>query len=290
MDTEIPFLLTVEFDGGPELKRTVARLQITARKFGFKPLWLIGARALSHPADLEPMARWQAEGEAEIGAWLLAAEVPPLVDLGPSAEGRWPALTDFPESVMDEKLTWFTETLERVAGRRPVSIRTSRASVDDRYYTLLAKHGYKVDLTVVPHAKFVSADFSGYSEKAYLTPQGIFEIPRTVRRRRYGPFVEDLLILPGFPGWAARKLFPTLRCFRLRRGNGRVVRSLAKESLKTPPEHLDLRIAARDWSQGDALVRDLQRVLATVQATVTGVTAEEFLQRFKNQQLRNGLV
>ena len=289
MESDIPFLLTVEFDGGPELKRTAARLQITARKYGFKPVWLVGVNALAHAADLEPMARWQAEGEAEIGAWLLASDVPPLVELGPS-EGLRPALTDFPESVIEEKLVGFTDTLERATGRRPVTIRTSRPSVDDRYYALLAKHGYKIDLTVVPHAKFGTTDFTGYSEKAYLTPQGILEIPRTVRRRRYGPFVEDLLVLPGWPGMAARHFFPTLRCFRLRRGNRPVLRSLIREAVKTPPEYFDLRIAARDWKQGDALVRDLQHVLAAVQTSVVGLTAEEFLQRFKNQQLRKGLL
>ena len=123
MESDIPFLLTVEFDGGPELKRTAARLQITARKYGFKPVWLVGVNALAHAADLEPMARWQAEGEAEIGAWLLASDVPPLVELGPS-EGLRPALTDFPESVIEEKLVGFTDTLERATGRRPVTIRT----------------------------------------------------------------------------------------------------------------------------------------------------------------------
>ncbi len=290
MEQETPFLITVELNGGPDLKKAAARLQIVARKFGFKPTWLVGPRSLQHPDLLEPMVRWQAEGEADLGAWLPAGEVPPLVELGEKKPVQWPALTDFPESVMDEKMAWFTHAFETSVGRRPVTIRTSRASVDDRYYSLLAKHGYKIDLTVIPNAKFGPTDFSGYSEKAYMTPQGIFEVPRTVRRRRYGPLVEDLLVLPGVPGALARRIFPSLRCFRLRRRNRAVLQELIQESFKTPPEHLDLRISSRDWNQGESLVRELQRVLTAVQPLARSVTAEEYLLRFKNQQLRKGLV
>lgn len=290
MDTGIPFLLTIEFDGGGELLRHAARVQIIARKYGFKPLWLVGTEALRHPLALEPLARWQRDGEAEVGALLDAEAVPPLVDLGPLAEGRKPVLTDFPESVMDEKLTWLTTAIEQSLGRKPVSIRAVRPSVDDRYYTLLAKHGYKLDLTVVPHAKIGPSDFSGYSEKAYLTPQGILEVPRTVRRRKYGPFIEDLLLLPGILGQLARQIFPTLLCFRLRKGNKRALKVLTAEAARGGPGHLDLRISRRDWLRGDRLVRELERVLAGVQTGVQGLGAEEFLQRYKNEQLRKDLV
>jgi len=290
METGVPFLLTVEFNGGTELLRPASRLQLTARKYGFKPVWLVGVEALKHPAVLEPLARWQREGEAEVGGLLDPTTVPPLVDLGPLTEGRKPFFTDFPEKVMDEKLTWFAGSLESAMGHRAVSIRASRPSVDDRYYALLAKHGFKVDLTVVPHAKIDTSDFTGYSEKAYMTPQGIFEVPRTVRRRKYGPLIEDLLVLPGIPGRLARRLFPTLRCFRLRQGNATEIRFLVKESLKSPPEHLDLRVGTKDWARGEALLRDLERVLASVQTTARGVSAEEFLLLFKNEQLRKGLV
>lgn len=286
----IPFLLTLEFNGGPPGLRLAARAQITARKYGFKPTWLAGPEALLHPMALEPLARWQREGEAEVGSWLDAGTVPPLVDLGPPGSTRRPFLTDFPESVMDEKLSWFTSTLAQATGRNPVSIRVARPAVDDRYYGLLVKHGYRVDLTVVPHAKLETSDFTGYSEKPYLTPQGILEVPRTVRRRKFGPFVEDLLLLPGLPGVWARHLFPTLRCLRLRKGNRSVVRKIVQLSLRTPPEVLDLRVSATDWARGDALIRDLDRVLAGLRGRVTPLTAEEYHLRFKNQQLRKGLV
>jgi len=290
MEAGIPFLLTIEFNGGEELLRQAARLQIVARKYGFKPVWLVGVEALRHPTALEPLARWQRGGEAEVGVLLDAGLVPPLVDLGPLAEGRKPFLTDFPESIMDEKLAWFTTTLDQAMGRHPVVLRAARPSVDDRYYTLLAKHGYKVDLTVVPHAKVGPSDFTGYSEKAYLTPQGIFEVPRTVRRRKYGPLVEDLILLPGLLGSVTRWFFPTLLCFRLRKGNRKALRALATEATKGGPGHLDLRISTKDWARGDRLVRDLERVLASVQTSVQGLGAEEFLQRHKNEQLRKGLV
>lgn len=286
----IPFLLTVEFDGGTDLLKQAARLQILARKHGIRPTWLVGAEALAHPAALEPLARWQREGESEVGALVDAARVPPLVDLGGAVTGRQPVLTDYPDTVLEEKLAWFSATLGQAVDRTPTTIRCVHPAVDERYFAQLAKQGFKTDLSVVPHAKYPMADFSAYPEKAYLTPQGILEIPRTTRRRKYGPLVEDLLVLPGLPGAFARRLFPTLRCLRLRRGNGSVVRHLLQEAWKTPPDHLDLRISHRDWARGDALLRDLERVLQAAQPRLLSLTTEEFLQRYKTEQLRKGLV
>lgn len=287
MEAGVPFLLTIEFNGGTELLRLAARLQIVARKYGIKPTWLVGADALRHPSSLEPLARWQREGEAEVGAWLDAEAVPPLVVL--EKPGR-PFLTDFPGSVMEEKLTWFTQNLEKTFDHKPVTIRAARPAVDDRYYALLAKLGYRVDLTVVPHSKIETSDFTGYSEKPYMTPQGVLEVPRTVRKRRYGPFIEDLLTLPGLVGTLAKALFPTLRCLRLRQGNRPVVKRLLLEAQKNPPEHLDLRVSAKDWPRGDALVRDLEKTLASLRGRAQGLSAEELYQRFKNEQLRKGLL
>jgi len=287
MEAGVPFLLTIEFNGGTELLRLAARLQIVARKYGIKPTWLVGPEALRHPGSLEPLARWQREGEAEVGGWLDAEALPPSVVL--ENHGR-PFLTDYPGSVMEEKLTWFTQNLEKTFDHKPVTIRAARPAVDDRYYALLAKLGYRVDLTVVPHSQFDTSDFSGYSEKPYLTPQGILEVPRTVRKRRYGPFVEDLLTLPGLIGRLSKALFPTLRCLRLRRGNRSVVKKMVLEALKTPPEHLDLRVSAKDWARGDALVRDLDKTLFSLRGKALGLSAEELYQRFKNEQLRKGLL
>jgi len=275
MENGVPFLLTIEFDGGPELLKTAVRVQLVARKFGFRPLWLLGAGALRHPAVLEHAGRWQQDGDAEVGALLDAAQVPPLVDLGP--RDKTPTLIDFPDSVMDEKLDWLTHGLSQALPKRPVSIRSIPAAADDRYFAALVRHGYKIDLTVVPHIRVGKRDFTAYSEKVYLTPQGIFEIPRTVRRRERGL-------------WQFLFAVPAIRSLRLKRGNFGLARRLATEGLKAGPDHLDLRIAAADWPRGNALVHDLERLLPLVQTGVFPVTAEEFLVRYRTEQLRKGLL
>ena len=290
MKTGVPLLLTVELEGGSKLRGPVARLQILSQKYGYKPTWLIGFDALAHPDELEPLARWQRDGEAEVGAWLDFARLPPDVDITPWAHHAPPVLTDFPEAILDERLRLFTERLEKLMGRRPSSARVSPASVDDRYYTLLARYGYKIDLTVVPHAKLGSSDFSGYSEKPYLTPQGILEIPRTVRRWRHSAFVEDLFKLPRPWGELSKVLFPPLRCLNLRRGNRASVRNLLRDAEKASPEHLDLRISLRNDGRAELTVRLVERLLLSVQSWTTGMTAKEFLRQMHTSQLRKGLV
>ena len=290
MDQGMPFLLTLEYPGGSELLKVATKVQAAARKLGFKTTWLLGAAALAHPEDLVLFAEWQQQGGAEIGLLVDAQTVPPLVDLGSVVEGRRPFLTDFPDSVMDEKVAWLTQTLERATGKRPTSIRAVPPSVDDRYYSLLTKWGFKADLTVVPHARFGPSDFTGYSEKAYFTPQGILEIPRSVRKRKHGPLVEDLCKLPGPLGRLFQFFFPSLRCLRLRQGNRRQVKWLLRDSIRQLPDHLDLRIALSDWGQGERLVRNLERALAMVRGKVVSVRPEEYQQRLKTEQLRKGLV
>jgi len=273
VENGVPFLLTIEFDGGQELLKAAIRVQLVARKYGFRPLWLLGAGAFKYAAVLEHAARWQKDGEAEIGVLLDSARVPPLVDLGhPETVST---LVDFPDSVMDEKLAWVTDNLTQGLTRRPVSIRTVPAAVDERYYAALLKHGYKVDLTVVPHVRVGSRDFRAYSEKLYQTPQGILEIPHTVRRRERGL-------------WQLLLGVPPIRSLRLSRGNFSDVKRLAAEGFSGTPDHLDLRIAPEDWHRGERLVEELERLLPIVQTGAEPVTAEELLIRYKNEQLRKG--
>lgn len=288
--TMVPFLLTIELDGGPESTRLAQRLQATARKFGFRPTWLVGPEALKHPAVLEPLVEWSRAGEIEVGALLVVETVPPLVARGEESSDKPLYLTGLPESVIGEKIQWITHNLVEAFEKKPVTLRVIRPAVDERLYTLAAQAGYKVDMTVVPHAKTPGSDFTSYSSKPYLTPQGVLEIPRTVKRRKYHPFIEDLMLLPSLAGRWVRWFFPILRGFRLNKGNRRVVMALVQEFLKNPPTHLDLRISAPDWKRGDRVVRDLERVLATMQTLVQPMTAEEFLQRYKTEQLRKGLV
>ncbi len=83
---------------------------------------------------------------------------------------------------------------------------------------------------------------------------------------------------------------PPIRSFRLGGRNFDVARRLAAESLAAPPDHLDLRIGADSWARGEMLVGQLERILPLVQTSVISVTGEELLVRYKNEQLRRGLL
>ncbi len=273
METGVPFLLTIEFDGGPEFLKVAIRAQFVARKYGFHPVWLLGAGAFRHATVMEHAARWQKDGEAEIGVLLEPSRVPPVVDLGHPQTAS--SLVDYPDSVMDEKLTWVTDNLTQALARRPTAIRSVPAAVDERYYSALARHGYRVDLTVVPHVRVGSRDFRSYSEKLYVTPQGVLEVPQTVRRRERGL-------------WQLALGVPPIRSLRLSRRNFADAKRLAQQALRSVPDHLDLRIAAGDWLRGEAIVRDLERFLPLVQTGTVPLSPEELYLRHKNEQLRKG--
>lgn len=148
-------------DGDPihtENARFLPRFQALCEKFGFKPDYLSNFEMVSNPFFRDFAGEKQAQGLCEVGMHLHAWNCPPLGAPLPAGENPGAAyLIEYPEEVMEEKIGFMTELIEKNLGMRPVSHRAGRWATDDRYFRLLDRYGYRYDCSVTP-----GLDWSGH--------------------------------------------------------------------------------------------------------------------------------
>ncbi len=167
------------------------RFQELCNKFEFKPTWLTNYEVIMDDRYVEFIQKVESSGTGELGMHLHAWSTPPDYKI-PVEENGQPYLIEFPEDIMEEKIKTMTELIISRTGIKPVSHRAGRWAMDDRYFRLLVKYGYKYDCSVTPYIDwsdnlgwtkgFGGSDYSAYSEKAYIDNTGIIEIPMTIKK------------------------------------------------------------------------------------------------------------
>jgi len=199
------FIITIDTEGdnlwewktGEEITtRNVAylnRFQDLCEEYGFKPVWLTNYEMICDPAYVDFISKVEERKTGELGMHLHAWNTPPEYVLKREEKGA-PYLIEYPDSVMEEKIDFLTETIKKNTGIRPVSHRAGRWATNDTYFQLLKKYGYQVDCSVTPHqdwtghvgATFQSAgsNYMESEESAYWLDENktLLEVPLTIRR------------------------------------------------------------------------------------------------------------
>lgn len=308
-----PFLITIDTEGDnlwgrptnitTENRRFISRFQTLCENFGFKPVWLVNWEVIQDAAYMEMLLKWQSEGNAEIGMHLHAWNSPPEFNLTGNDYHHQPYLIDFPENVMEDKIAFMTQSLEKICGKKPISHRAGRWAMDERYFSLLAKYGYKVDCSVTPNIDWRQtpgapgrggADYTGYSAKPYFTPQGILEVPMTIRSEKAAGFWGWAQELPNLPGKIARKFFPTRFWLRPNGRNLTAMTSLVKTAVKDKATHLEFMLHSSELMPGgspyftskksiEKLYKDMKSLFTELSPLCRGMTLEEFHHQFKHQ-------
>lgn len=308
----MPFLITIDTEGdnlwGRPVKITTenrafaARFQMLSQKYGFKPVWLVNWEVVQDAAYMEMLLKWQQSGAAEIGMHLHAWNSPPDFDLTGNDFHHQPYLIDYPENVMEEKIAFMTQSIEKITGKKPVSHRAGRWAMDERYFGLLAKYGYKVDCSVTPNVDWRKipgapgrggSDYTGYSAKPYFTPQGILEVPMTIRTEKASGFWGWAQELSGFPGKLVNKFIPSLHWLRPNGRNLRPMTNLVKAAEKEQSTHLEFMLHSSELMPGGSpyfkskgsvenLYRDIESLFQEIAPLCTGLTLEEFHHQYKH--------
>lgn len=167
------------------------RFQELSEKYDFRPVWLSTYEIVNDKRFVKYFKPKQDNNLCEIGAHLHAWNNPPEYKLNHVMEQR-PYLIEYPKKIMDEKLKTLTNSIYEKFGIKPVSHRSGRWAMNDEYFGLLSKYGYKVDCSVTP-----GVDWSGYKgesgmsgtdyTKHSLKPNfinGVLEVPVTIRNLR----------------------------------------------------------------------------------------------------------
>lgn len=201
------FLISVDTEGdglwwwkpgdpiSTENTKFLPRFQQLCDRFGFKPTYLTNWEMANNAFYADFAKRVVNEGHGEVGMHLHAWNTPPicntmrpkLADLGQDY------LIEYDETAMEEKIVSTTKAIESSVGVRPTTHRAGRWAMDDRYFKLLAKHGYRCDCSVTPLIDWSScigssegsagSDYTNYSAEpkrfTFADSSSIVELPLT---------------------------------------------------------------------------------------------------------------
>jgi hypothetical protein len=192
----------------------LVRFQELCESFGLRPTYLTNHEMARAPEFQELGRDAVRRGTAEVGMHLHAWDSPPYAPLTDDDAGHHPFLTEYPVTVMRDKIRAQTRLLEDVFGIPVRSHRAGRWSFDERYAGLLIEEGYFVDCSVTPHISWRAnkgdprgnggADYTTFPEEPY------FVDPRDIRRPGSSPLLEvPLTVIPRPRSWRmAERLLP----------------------------------------------------------------------------------
>lgn len=170
--------------------RFLPRFQELCEKYKFKPVWLTDYEMAIEPFFVDYMGDRQKAGLCEIGMHLHAWHTPPEYPLK-KVNNQRDYLIEYPENVMSKKIETMTYLLEEKFGGKPISHRSGRWTMNDTYFKLLQKYGYKVDCSVTPHldwTRYVGAtgcsgsDYTKELEYPHYISGDVLEVPLTIRK------------------------------------------------------------------------------------------------------------
>ena len=196
------FLITIDTEGdnlwdwkpGKEIRtknvQYLSSFQNLCEEYGFKPVWLSNYEMLNDPLYVDFICSRVEKGCAELGMHLHAWNTPPEYDLKGDAKGA-SYLIEYPKDVMEAKVATMTELIKERCGINPVSHRAGRWAMNDTYFDILTKYGYKADTSVTPGVDWSNhpgqsqgskgSDYSKAACKPY-SYRGILEVPVTIRK------------------------------------------------------------------------------------------------------------
>lgn len=167
---------------------TLQRFQDLCDKYNFKPVWLSNWEMLQNDDFVTFIKKGLKRGTCELGMHLHAWNNPPFYELPCNNKSGQPYLIEYPVDIMEQKIEHITNAFIEKFGFVPKSHRAGRWAINDDYYRLLHKYGYKIDCSVTPGISwktscgmtpgFTGMDYSGFQKEPYII-NGILEVPVT---------------------------------------------------------------------------------------------------------------
>jgi len=178
-----------------ENTKYLQRFQDLCDKYGFKPTYLTNYEMAADDKFVTFAKKTLSYNGCEIGMHLHAWNSPPEHSLTERSDGENPGcayLIEYPDKVMEAKISFMTTYLEERFGVRPTTHRAGRWAMDDRYFKLLEKYGYETDCSVTPGKDWrdcsgftdgsCGSNYSNYPSKPYIVEgTNILEVPVTVK-------------------------------------------------------------------------------------------------------------
>ena len=279
------------------------RFQDLCNEFCFKPTWLTNYEMLKDHRYLKFAYSVEEKQIGEIGMHLHAWSTPPEHAL-PIKKNGAPYLIEYPIDVMEEKVSVMTEEIQNSLGVKPASHRAGRWAMNDAYFHILNKYGYKVDCSVTPGINWHDnegqsenshgTDYSAYPSRPYIVEgTSVLEIPVTILKSKRIFLPEHISV---------KNIAKS--CYRATKGqslwlrpNGRNLKQmlyLSDQIVRSDSDYLMFMLHSSEFMPGgsptfkdsdaiEKLYNDLRILFAHISENYYGCTLREY-----EENLRNG--
>lgn len=169
----------------------IPRFQELCEKYNFKPVWLTNYEMASDQRYVDYIKPKAENGLCEIGIHVHAWNTPPIYELHDLYGGN-PYLIEYPEDVMKAKFKTTYDLLVSKFLRKPVSHRSGRWAMDEKYFKLLEEFDIRVDCSYTPTVSWANSpgaltkhgtDYSFVKSSAHYVGN-ILEMPTSVTHTR----------------------------------------------------------------------------------------------------------
>ena len=207
MERDAPALVVIidteeEFDWARPISRAnrgvtsiagQARAQAIFARYGIVPTYVVDYPVATDADAVATLKAFQDTGAALIGAHLHPWVTPPETEAVTPANS-YPG--NLPPALEEAKLRTLTEAIETSFGRRPRIYKAGRYGIGPNTPAILARLGYRVDASVVPHTEFRADGGPDFRHerpvpRAFDAGGEVMELPLSVgfcgRLRRWGP-------------------------------------------------------------------------------------------------------
>lgn len=165
------------------------RFQDLCEKYGFKPVWLSNWEMINDSSFVDFIDRNLGKNTCELGMHLHAWNTPPDYNLPRNDKSGAPYLIEYPKDIMEQKIAVITEKMKQQFGFVPVSHRAGRWAMNEDYFELLYKYGYRIDCSITPGINWANSlgqtpGFAGpdyrREDKRIHMQEKMIEVPVTV--------------------------------------------------------------------------------------------------------------
>jgi len=288
-----------EWDGksaiGTENAKCLPRFQKLCDSFGFKPVWLTNYEMINDPFYRDFICQVEETKTGELGMHLHAWNTPPEYELVKAHEAN-SYLIEYPVEVMEEKIRFLTEHIEKLTGIRPSTHRAGRWAMNEDYFDLLQKYGYRVDCSVTPHVSWEGhvgesagskgSDYVNSSEKPYFIRQGLLEVPVTIRSyKRF--FMPDIVTPKRIAGAAKRMLKGQQVWLRPHQSSMSQIRYMIEEVRRSDSDYLMFMLHSSEFMPGgspnfrtkesiEELYKQINDIFTDAARDFQGITLREY--------------
>ena len=185
IDTEEEFDWLKDFSRektGVSHLRFVERIQSIFSNYNITPVYVINYPVASQREGFEPLLEIFSQDRCIIGAHMHPWVNPPFEE---EVCARNSFAGNLPYSLESKKLEILSECIERNFGMRPVIYKAGRYGVGPDTFDILAKQGFKFDISCCPHTDYSKEGGPDFTDKTAApnwsdADRKIFEIPLTV--------------------------------------------------------------------------------------------------------------